>query len=152
MLNVNFIDNVDFYSGAFPSNRGNALSAILEFKQKDGNSEKLETNFTIGSSDIGLTLDGPISKKAAYIFSFRRSYLQFLFKALKLPFLPTYNDAQFKITYNINQKNRLTFIGLGALDDFELNQKVNDGVSDSDIISRNNYILGNIPVSDQWNY
>ena len=152
MLNVNFIDNVDFYSGAFPSNRGNALSAILEFKQKDGNSEKLETNFTIGSSDIGLTLDGPISKKAAYIFSFRRSYLQFLFKALKLPFLPAYNDAQFKITYNINQKNRLTFIGLGALDDFELNQKVNDGVTDSDIITRNNYILGNIPVSDQWNY
>ena len=75
-----------------------------------------------------------------------------MFKALKLPFLPTYNDAQFKITYNINQKNRLTFIGLGALDDFELNQKVNDDVSDSDIISRNNYILGNIPVSDQWNY
>jgi hypothetical protein len=152
MLNVNFIDNVDFYSGAFPSNRGNALSAVLEFKQKDGNSEKLETNFTIGSSDIGLTLDGPISKKATYIFSFRRSYLQFLFQALKLPFLPAYNDAQYKITYNINQKNRLTFIGLGALDDFELNQKVNDGVSDLDIISRNNYILGNIPVSDQWNY
>lgn len=152
MLNVNFISEVDFYSGAFPSNRGNALSAVLEFKQKEGNKEKLQGNFTVGSSDFGLTFDGPIGEKTTFIFSARRSYLQFLFQALKLPFLPTYNDAQFKTTINLNKKNRLTIIGLGAFDDFELNEGVNDGVSDTELISRNDYILGNIPVSDQWNY
>ncbi len=78
--------------------------------------------------------------------------MQFLFQALKLPFLPTYNDAQFKTTINLNKKNRLTIIGLGAFDDFELNESVNDGVTDTELISRNDYILGNIPVSDQWNY
>ncbi|MDA9563929.1 TonB-dependent receptor [Flavobacteriales bacterium] len=152
MLNVNFISEVDFYSGAFPSNRGNALSAVLEFKQKEGNKEKLQGNFTVGSSDFGLTFDGPIGEKTTFIFSARRSYLQFLFQALKLPFLPTYNDAQFKTTINLNKKNRLTIIGLGAFDDFELNESVNDGVTDTELISRNDYILGNIPVSDQWNY
>jgi len=32
MLNVNFIKEVDFYAGAFPANRGNALSSVIEFR------------------------------------------------------------------------------------------------------------------------
>jgi hypothetical protein len=40
MINVDFIREVDFYSGAFPANRGNALSSVLEFKQIDGNKDK----------------------------------------------------------------------------------------------------------------
>ncbi len=41
---------------------------------------------------------------------------------------------------------------MGAIDNFKLNTSVNDDVTDSDIIKRNNYILGNIPVQQQWNY
>lgn len=71
---------------------------------------------------------------------------------MALPFLPTYNDFQFKQTVNINSKNKLTIIGLGAIDDFRLNTQVNDGLEDQETISRNNYILGNLPVNTQWNY
>ena len=84
MLNVNFIQEVDFYAGAFPTNRGNALSSVMDFKQIEGNDEKLTGSFMLGSSDVGLTLNGPMGKKSSFIFSARRSYLQFLFKALKL--------------------------------------------------------------------
>ena len=42
IINVDLIRGVDFYSGAFPSNRGNALSSVLEFRQIDGNSEKMK--------------------------------------------------------------------------------------------------------------
>lgn len=152
LLNINFIREVEFYSGAFPANRANGLSSVISFKQKRGNSEALITNFAIGSSDFALTFDGPIGKKANFIFSYRLSYLQFLFQAIKLPFLPTYNDSQFKVDYDINRKNRLTFIGLGALDKFQLNESVNNGVTDPETLRRNNYILGNIPVNNQWNY
>jgi hypothetical protein len=152
LLNVNFIREVDFYSGAFPANRANGLSSVIAFKQKDGNPDGLITNFALGSSDMALTFDGPVGKKVDFIFSLRRSYLQFLFAALKLPFLPTYNDAQFKVNYKINDKNKLTFIGLGALDDFQVNTDVNEGVTDPEIRERNDYILGNIAAQDQWNY
>ena len=152
LLNVNFIREVDFYSGAFPANRANGLSSVISFKQKDGNPDALITNFALGSSDAALTFDGPMGKKADFIFSARRSYLQFLFAALKLPFLPTYNDSQFKVNYRINQKNKITFIGLGALDQFALNTKVNDKVTDSTQREYNEYILGNIPSQNQWNY
>lgn len=152
LLNVNFIREVDFYAGAFPANYANGVSSVLSFKQKNGNKDALIANFALGSSDIALTLDGPLGKKADFIFSARRSYLQFLFSALKLPFLPTYNDAQFKFNYNINKKNRISLIGVGALDDFVLNTKVNNGVKDSNRLEYNNFILGNIPTQDQWNY
>lgn len=145
MINVNFIREVDFYSGAFPANRGNAMSSVFDFKQKDGNEKKLVTALTLGSSDYGITLDGPIKKKTTFIFSARRSYLGWLFKLLKLPFLPIYNDGQFKVRTKINDKNEITFIGLGAYDEFKLNKSANE-------TELQQYILGNIPVNTQWNY
>lgn len=152
MINVNFIRDVNFYSGAFPVNRGNTLSSVMEFKQISGNDERLSGSVMVGSSDIGLTLEGPMGDKSTFIFSARRSYLQFLFQALKLPFLPTYNDFQYKQDIRIDDKNKVTIIGLGAIDDFSLNANVNDGVTDKETIDRNNYILGNLPVNTQWNY
>tara|TARA_X000000950_G_scaffold59697_2_gene72484 strand:+ start:1784 stop:4210 length:2427 start_codon:yes stop_codon:yes gene_type:complete len=160
MINVNFIREVDLYSGAFPANRGNALSSVLEFKQIDGNPDRIAKTLTVGSSDFGITLDGPVNNKTTFVFSARRSYLQLLFSAIGLPFLPTYNDFQFKTKTKIDDKNQITFIGLGAIDDFVLNKGINDNilskdsltVQDYDDIESNNYILGYIPVTTQWNY
>ena len=152
LLNVNFIREVDFYSGAFPANRANGLSSVISFKQKDGNKDGLITNFALGSSDAALTFDGPIGKKVNFIFSARRSYLQFLFAALKLPILPTYNDFQYKVNVKLNDKNKLSFIGLGAIDDFRLNTTVNDNITDTIQREYNDFILGNLPLQKQWNY
>lgn len=152
MTNVNLIQGVDFYTGAFPANRGNALSSVMELKQIEGDNEKRTGSVTVGSSDFGLTFNGPISKKSTLLLSARRSYLQLLFKALKLPFLPTYNDFQYKQTINFNDKNKLVIMGIGAIDDFSLNNSVNDGVTNEEDIIRNNYILGYLPVNTQWNY
>lgn len=152
LLNINFIRSIDFYSSAFPSNYASGLSSVISFNQKEGNKEDLIANIALGSSDLALTLDGPLGKKSSFIFSARRSYLQLLFAALKLPFLPTYNDAQFKVNYDINQKNKISIIGLGALDDFVLNTAANEGVEDTDQRELNDFFLDNIPTQDQWNY
>lgn len=145
MINVNFIREVDFYSGAFPANRGNTMSSIFDFKQKDGNSNKLVTTATLGSSDVGLTFDGPLGKKTTFIASARRSYLGWLFKLLELPFLPIYNDAQFKTKIRLNEKNEVALIGIGAIDDFKLNLNANK-------TEQQKYLLGYLPVFKQWNY
>jgi len=152
MINVNFLREVDFYTSAFPANRGNALSSVMELQQKDGNKDRLRGNFTIGSSDVGLTLDGPIGKKTTYLISFRRSYLEFLFKAVQLPFLPTYNDAQYKVKIDLNTKNSLTFIGLGSFDQFILNNTPPEDIKDPEVRERNRYILGTLPENGQWSY
>lgn len=145
LINVNFIREVDFYTGAFPSNRGNTLSSVMDIKQKSGRDDRLGANITIGSSDLGVTLEGPIGEKTTFLASGRRSYLQGLFQILGLPFLPTYNDFQFKTKTRINPKNEITFIGLGAIDQFSLNLE-------ADSTEEQQYILGNLPVQTQWNY
>jgi hypothetical protein len=145
IINVDFIRGINYYSGAFPANRSDALSSVIELRQKDGNSEKLNFRGTVGASDLGITLDGPLNDNTTFIASARRSYLQFLFSALELPFLPTYNDFQFKVKTRINEKNELSLIGLGAIDQFELNTEANETPGQR-------YILNYIPVNEQWNY
>lgn len=146
IINVDFVREVNFYSGAFPASKGNALSSVLDFRQVEGNSERLKVKAAVGASDLALTLDGPLSRNTTMIFSARRSYLQFLFNALGLPFLPNYNDFQFKTKTRIDAKNEITVIGLGAIDEFDLNLKLKN----PDEYQR--YILGYLPVNTQWNY
>jgi hypothetical protein len=152
IINADLIRNVDFYTSAFQSNKGNALSAVIEFTQKDGNPEKINTRATIGTSDAGITLDGPINDKTTFIASVRQSYLQFLFKLIKLPFLPTYNDFQLKVKHQLSANSEISLIGLGAIDKFRLNESVNKNVTDEETIKRNRYILSIVPVQEQWNY
>jgi len=152
IINADLIRNVDFFTSAFESNKGNALSSIIEFTQKDGNPEKINTRATLGTSDAGLTLDGPINDKTTFIGSVRQSYLQYLFKLIKLPFLPTYNDFQFKVKHQLSANSEISLIGLGAIDKFTLNESVNKNVTDEETIKRNRYILSIVPVQEQWNY
>ncbi len=151
LINVDFVQDVEFYSGAFPAARGNALSSVLEFGFKEGRSDKAAVNFVVGSSDIGLVFDGPIGEKSTLIASARRSYLQFLFAALRLPFLPTYNDFQYKFTTQIDDKNRLTLLGIGAIDQFALNTDLASDPEAEDFLA-NRYILDFLTINTQWNY
>ncbi|MBN2807497.1 MAG: TonB-dependent receptor [Prolixibacteraceae bacterium] len=146
IINADFIREVKYYSGAFPANRGDALSGVLEFNQMDGNSEKTKFRASLGAAEVSATLDGPIGEKTNYMVSVRRSYLQFLFGVLELPFLPTFNDMQFKVKTRIDSKNELTFIGLGAIDQFDLNK----GIEEPD--ESQEFILSNIAVNEQWTY
>ncbi len=146
ILNADLIREINYYSGAFPANRGNALSGVLEFSQVDGNSEKLKFRGAVGASEVSATLDGPLSDRTSFVVSARRSYLQLLFSALELPFLPTFNDLQFKVKTRFDKKNELTIIGLGAIDQFDLNLDIENPDE------QQRYILSQLPINEQWNY
>ncbi len=145
IINVDFIREVNFFSGAFPASRGNAMSSVLEFSHKEADSEKSKFRATVGASDLAFAAEGPLSPKTTYLASIRRSYLQLLFKTLELPFLPTYNDMQFKIKTKLNDKLELSVIGLGAIDQFSLNLDANE-------TEDQRYLLGYLPDNDQWSY
>lgn len=146
VINPDFVREINFYTGAFPANRGNALSSVMEIKQKDGSKDRLHTKLSVGASDAALTIDGPIGKKSTFIVSARQSYLQFLFAAIGLPFLPTYNDFQVKYKIQLDKKNEISFIGIGAIDDMVLNS----GISNPTESQR--YLLAYLPTYKQWNY
>jgi outer membrane receptor for ferrienterochelin and colicin len=153
MINVSFIEDVTLTTGAFNARYDNPLSGVLQFKQRNGSSERTQGNFRIGASEAALTLEGPVSKKkpnTTYIVSVRRSYLQFIFKAIGLPFLPSYWDYQYKVNHKINDKNELTLIGLGSIDNFSYNPPARKkDEADEDWFSRMS-IYDRIPIYTQW--
>ncbi|MBN1821390.1 MAG: TonB-dependent receptor, partial [Prolixibacteraceae bacterium] len=146
VINADFLREVNYYSGAFPANRGNALSGVLEFNQVDGNDENLRFRGSLGASEVSATFDGPVGEKTTFIVSARRSYLQLLFSLIELPFLPTFNDIQFKSKTRFDNKNELTLVGLGAIDLFDLNLDIKNPDD------QQKYILSQIPVNEQWSY
>lgn len=151
ILNVNLIKNVDLIAGGFPANRMDGLSSFFEFTLKEGRRDKMATQVTLGASELTLSNEGPIGEKTTYLVSARRSYLQALFRLIGLPFLPTFNDFQVKTTTKLNDKTELTFIGVGAIDNFSLNQDVPDEETEDERIDRL-YLLDVLPIQSQWNY
>ncbi|MDE0561141.1 TonB-dependent receptor [Algoriphagus sp. NF] len=151
ILNVNLIKNVDVITGGFPANRMNSLSSFFEFELKEGRRDEMFTQLTVGASELTLSNEGPIGDKTTYLFSARRSYLQGLFRLLGLPFLPTFNDFQVKTTTKLNDKTELTFLGVGAIDNFVLNQDIPDDETEEERENRL-YLLGVLPIQEQWNY
>jgi hypothetical protein len=143
---VDFIRELEFYSGAFPANLGSSLSSVLEFNQIDGNKDKFSARLNLGSSDLGLTINTPVTKNSTLLFSVRRSYLEFLFSVLKLPFLPSYNDYQLKYKIDLDKRNQLSIISIGSLD----NNTLNTGIKNPNDFQH--YILESLPVSNQWSY
>ena len=141
ILNADLIREVNFYTGAFPADKGNALSSVLDFKLRDGDMERNSLKATLGASEVSLASNGHIGKKTSYLVSVRQSYLQFLFDMLDLPFLPTFTDAQFKLKTRFNEQNELTVLGLGGIDNMRLNTK-----ADSE---DNEYILSYLPKIKQ---
>jgi hypothetical protein len=145
IINADFLREVNLYSGAFPASRGDALSSVIELYQVDGNQEELRFKGAVGASDLALTADGPIGENTTFLVSARRSYLQFLFSLLELPFLPKYNDYQLKVKTRLNEKNELSLVSIGSYDINSLNLKANE-------TNQQKYILGNLPENDQWSY
>ncbi|HEX5111426.1 MAG TPA: TonB-dependent receptor, partial [Saprospiraceae bacterium] len=152
IINVDLLSEVGFYSGAFPANRGNVMSSVFDFQLKDGRDDKWIINGILGATDLGLTFDGPVTNNSSLVISARRSYLKFLFNIFNLPFLPVYNDLQFKYKLKLDSKNQLTFLGIGAVDDFTLNYDAPAKANNEADREEAEYILNALPVSTQWNY
>jgi len=122
LVNISFIKDVTLSTSSFGAEYDNALSGVLSFVQKEANKEKISGNFRIGSSEAGITLDGPINQDTSFIFSVRRSYLQFIFKAFGFSFLPDYWDYQMKLNHKIDDFNYINFIGIGSVDELTVNE------------------------------
>ncbi|HIZ26408.1 MAG TPA: TonB-dependent receptor [Candidatus Barnesiella merdipullorum] len=146
IIDADLIREVDFYTGAFPVSRGNALSSVFDFKLLDGTPDRYTFKGTVGASELALGSKGHIGSRTTYVVSVRQSYLQLLFSLLDMPFLPQYTDAQFKIKTRFSPAHELTVLGLGAIDDMKLNTET-DPADES-----KQYLLNYLPTIKQNTY
>lgn len=145
LLNVSFIEDVKLSTSAFDARYDNALSSVFQFKQKNGNPNKVQGNLRLSATELALTGEGPLDRKTTFLVSARRSYLQFLFSLIDLPIRPSYWDFQTKITRRLDARTTISLVGLGAIDNFRFGT-IKDATSDK------LYILNANPLIKQGNY
>lgn len=145
ILNVSFIEDVSLSTSSFAAKYDNALSSVLQIKQRDGNPDKLQGNARISSTEVAATFEGPIDKKTTFLASARRSYLQYFFQLIDLPIRPNYWDFQYKVTHKLNDKTTITALGLGAIDNFSFAVPKKTDVTKEAIIRQ-------YPTNKQLNY
>lgn len=141
-INLDFVRETTFSSGGFSAVYGDKLSSALQIDLRDGRKDNLGGKATISASQFGINLEGPLSKKSNFIFSARRSYLDLIFEAAGFNFVPEYYDVLSKFTYDIDNRNKLSYLFIGAFDNVKFNN------NNSDDLYENSRILG----SDQTQY
>ncbi len=144
-VNLDFVEKTTFSTGGFGARYGDRLSSVLTINLRDGRKDRLGGKATISASQFGLNLEGPVDQSGDFIFSVRRSYLDFIFKAAGFGFVPEYWDFLAKAHYRLGKSDQLTVLGIAALDDVKFfNDTQKQRVDNSRILgsSQNEIVSG----------
>lgn len=144
-VNLDYVDNVSFSTGGFTAQYGEKMSSVLELELSEGRTDRIGIKTLISATQFGFNTEGPVGNNGNFIFSTRKSYLDLIFKAAGLPFVPVYTDFNFLANYQPSNRDRISIIGLAALDYIERDQSnrenrvKNAGLLDN---TQNQYIVG----------
>jgi len=114
-INLDFVDETSFSTGGFTAKYGDRLSSVLDISLREGLDDQFVSKTTISASQFGFNLEGGLPQDGNFLFSARRSYLDFIFKAAGFGFVPEYWDFLGKASFRLNQTDQLTFLGIAAL-------------------------------------
>ena len=114
-INLDFVDETSFSTGGFTAKYGDRLSSVLDISLREGLDDQVVSKTTISASQFGFNLEGGLPQDGNFLFSARRSYLDFIFKAAGFGFVPEYWDFLGKASFKLNQTDQLTFLGIAAL-------------------------------------
>lgn len=119
-LNTNLLRSSDFFTSAFPSEYGNAISGVFDLGFRNGNNQKRETTVQLGViTGIEATTEGPFSKKsdASYLVGYRYS-LAGLAQTVGIDIgtaaTPVYQDLSFKLNSGTTKLGTFSLFGILA--------------------------------------
>lgn len=118
-LSSQVLGNSDFFTGAFPSEYGNAVSGVFDMKLRNGNNQKNENTFQVGIMGIDFASEGPLSKKhkASYLFNYRYSTTGLL--KVDLGGQMDYQDLNFKLNFPTRRAGTFSLWGTSLIDKYK---------------------------------
>jgi outer membrane receptor for ferrienterochelin and colicin len=120
MINVDFLNDVNFSAGGFGAKYGDRLSSIMDINYREGDKRGYHGKFDLGLGGFGAILEGPIqTDKSSFMVSARRSYLDLVAGGTGLTGVPNYWNFNAKATFVINNEHKLSIIGLGGIDNIK---------------------------------
>lgn len=119
IVNPALLQKVDFLTGGFPTKYGDKMSSVFDMSLREGNKEVFNTDANLNIAGFGVMLDGPLIENSNMVFSLRRGFFDLITSTLNKPAAPSYYDAVGKVTYDLNNKNRISLVGFYYLDQIE---------------------------------
>lgn len=107
MFSTNMLATSDFFTGAFPAEYGNAMSGVFDMRFRNGNADKREYTFQVGTQGVDFSLEGPFNSagyregaRASYLVNYRYSTIGLLQSLMpQITGLPTYQDLSLKLNF-----------------------------------------------------
>ncbi len=128
VFDTDILKNTDVYTGGFPADYGDRISAVMDISTRDGNKKRIAGK--LGATTFGskLLLEGPIKRQSeegggssSFLFSYKNSYLAQSSKALYsyidedgLPF--NFQDFYGKVSLNGENGSKLNLFGFDFKD------------------------------------
>ncbi|MBI2841483.1 MAG: TonB-dependent receptor [Acidobacteria bacterium] len=123
LLNVDFIQDVSFYSGGFSTIYGNRLSSVMDINYRRGNRDKHEEQADLNFAGAGLAAEGPLSSRGSWMVSARMSYLDLLVGLIGTGAAPRYGDVQGKLSLDLSDRDKLTVLGITGIDQYTVRRE-----------------------------
>lgn len=123
ILNADFINDVNFHSGGFSPIYGDRLSSIMDITYREADKTRFSPQINLNLAGAGGSVEGAIGDKINYMLSFNRSYLDLLVNQIEdgAP-LPKYGDAQAKVVFEFDDKNKLTLLDVLSIDEIYMDE------------------------------
>lgn len=122
ILSAQLLGNMNFLTGAFPAEYGNALSGVMDMRLRKGNDQKHEFIAQAGLIGIDVAAEGPFKKKkdgsptASYLVNYRYSFTGLLglvgvtFGGEDIRF----QDLSFNLNFPTKKAGTFTVFGMGG--------------------------------------
>jgi len=150
ILNVEFIQDVNFHSGGFSSAYGDRLSSVMDISLREGSRVPFDGQIDLNWAGFGLVGEGVLPKdKGSWMVSARRSYLDMLVKTIDVgnTIAPRYGDYQGKVVYDVNADHVISLIGVFSDDHNRADQQT---AIDNDMIAYMNQDITQNTVGVNW--
>jgi len=118
MVNGDVLEEISLLNGAYPQRHGDRTGAEIDFRMREGSRDRMQSHVAVSAIDASAVVEGPLgsSRRGAWLFSARRSYLDLIVKRLSpeqnLSF--GFTDAQAKFVYDVAPRHQLQFAMTGG--------------------------------------
>lgn len=126
VFNPDVVQSIDFYSGAFPAEYGNAMSGVMDVKMRDGKTNAYGGLFDLSIATFTGLIEGPIGEPGntenSFLVAVRRTHYDLAVKMLaetgaidskysgvQLPF---FYDAHIRFKFKLDDYNVLRIFSL----------------------------------------
>lgn len=120
ILSAQLLGNMNFLTGAFPAEYGNALSGVMDMRLRKGNNQRHEFTAQAGLIGLDLAAEGPLNntkKNGSYLVNYRYSFTGLL-GLLGVTFGGediTFQDLSFNVSLPSKKARTFTLFGMAGL-------------------------------------